>query len=160
MRAERHPALRLQLDVQRASAADDLPADAQLRAWARAALADSGGTHALTVRLVDAAESAELNRAYRHKPGPTNVLSFPFEAPPGISSRLLGDLVICAEVVRREAREQGKPLDAHWAHMVVHGVLHLRGYDHLTDVEAAGMEALETEILARLGYPDPYAARG
>lgn len=160
MRAEGRPALRLQLDVQRASAADDLPADAQLRAWARAALADIGSTHALTLRLVDAAESAELNQTYRHKPGPTNVLSFPFEAPPGVPSRLLGDLVICAEVVRREAREQGKALDAHWAHMVVHGVLHLRGYDHLTESQAAGMEALETEILARLGYPDPYAAHG
>lgn len=148
--------LRLHLDVQRASTAADLPGDAQLRAWARAALADVGGTHALTLRLVDAAESAELNQAYRHKAGPTNVLSFPFEAPPGVSSRLLGDLVICAEVAHREAQEQGKSLSAHWAHMVVHGVLHLRGYDHLTESQATGMETLETEIMARLGYPNPY----
>lgn len=151
-----HSSLRLHLDVQRASTAADLPGDAQLRTWARAALADVGGTHALTLRLVDAAESAELNQAYRHKAGPTNVLSFPFEAPPGVSSRLLGDLVICAEVVHREAQEQGKSLSAHWAHMVVHGVLHLRGYDHLTESQATDMETLETEIMARLGYPNPY----
>lgn len=154
-----HPALRLHLDVQRASTAADLPGDAQLRAWARAALADVGGTQALTVRLVDTAESAALNQAYRGKSGPTNVLSFPFEAPPGVATRLLGDLVICADVVRREASEQGKSLSAHWAHMVVHGVLHLRGYDHMTESEAAGMEALETAIMARLGYPNPYESQ-
>ena len=83
-------------------------------------------------------------------------LPSPFEAPPGLRSRLLGDLVLCAEVVQREAHEQGKPAPAHWAHMIVHGVLHLRGFDHLTEAEAAEMEALETEILARLGYPNPY----
>lgn len=150
------PALRLSLDIQRASTADGQPGDALLRRWARAALAGLGGSHALTLRLVDAEESAALNETYRRKSGPTNVLSFPFESPPGVRTRLLGDLVICAPVVEREAREQGKMPHAHWAHMVVHGVLHLRGYDHLTDVDAGAMEALETEILARLGYPDPY----
>ncbi|MFN2308815.1 MAG: rRNA maturation RNase YbeY [Gammaproteobacteria bacterium] len=150
------PPLRLFLDVQRVSAASDLPTDAQLRGWSRAALADAGGTHALTLRLVDAPESAALNQDYRRKQGPTNVLSFPYEAPPGYARRLLGDLVICADVVRREAQEQGKSLSAHWAHMVVHGVLHLRGYDHMMAAEAAEMESLETEILARLGFPDPY----
>lgn len=154
--AEAVPQLRLALDVQRASRAKELPGDAQLRRWARAALADLGGSHELTVRIVDAEESAALNMEYRRKAGPTNVLSFPFEAPPGLRSRLLGDLVLCAEVVQREAREQGKPAPAHWAHMIVHGVLHLRGFDHLTEAEAAEMEALETEILARLGYPNPY----
>lgn len=153
------PALRLSLDVQRVSTAGGQPSDAQLRRWARAALADLGGSHALTLRLVDDAESAALNETYRRKPGPTNVLSFPFEAPPGVRTRLLGDLVLCAPVVEREAREQGKMPHAHWAHMIVHGVLHLRGYDHLTDVEASAMEALETEILSRLGYPDPYESR-
>lgn len=148
--------VRLALDVQRASEAEDLPSDKQLRSWARAALADIGGSHELTVRIVDAEESAALNADYRHKQGPTNVLSFPFEAPPGLRTRLLGDLVVCAEVVQREAREQGKPPQAHWAHMIVHGVLHLRGFDHLTDSEAQVMETLETEILARLGYPNPY----
>ena len=154
--AEAVPPVRLALDVQRAAKAQDLPSDNQLRRWARAALADLGGSHELTVRIVDAQESAALNSEYRGKAGPTNVLSFPFEAPPGLRSRLLGDLVLCAEVVQREAREQGKPPQAHWAHMIVHGVLHLRGFDHLTDAEAVEMEALETEILARLGYPDPY----
>lgn len=153
------PALRLALDVQRASKAGDLPSDTHLRRWARAALADIGGSHELTVRIVDADESAALNAEYRHKHGPTNVLSFPFEAPPGMNTRLLGDLVVCAEVVRREAREQGKPPQAHWAHMIVHGVLHLRGFDHATDAEARTMEMLEIEILARLGYPNPYELR-
>lgn len=150
------PAVRLALDVQRASKAKGVPSDALLRRWARAALADTGGSHELTVRIVDAKESAALNKEYRHKQGPTNVLSFPFEAPPGVVTRLLGDLVLCAEVVQREAQEQGKSPQAHWAHMIVHGVLHLRGFDHLAPDEAVEMEALETEILARLGYPDPY----
>lgn len=150
------PALRLYLDVQPASQARGLPSEAQLRAWARAALIDLGGIHELTLRLVDAAESAALNARYRHKSGPTNVLSFPFQTPPGTVSRLLGDLVICAPVVEREAQEQGKPLPAHWAHMVIHGILHLRGYDHEIESEAQAMEVLETEILARLGYADPY----
>lgn len=157
MSAERaQPALRLFLDVQRASQVTSMPRDAQLRSWARAALTDLGGTHELTLRLVDEDESAELNASYRRKTGPTNVLSFPFEVPPGVASRLLGDLIICAQVVEREAREQGKDTLAHWAHMVVHGILHLRGYDHLTESEATAMEALETTILARLGYTDPY----
>ena len=154
--AGRQAGVRLALDVQRVSTAPDLPSDAQLRRWARAALADIGGSHELTVRIVDVPESAALNSEYRRKQGPTNVLSFPFEAPPGIRTRLLGDLVLCAEVVRGEAREQGKLLQAHWAHMIVHGVLHLRGFDHLTAAEAHAMETLETEILARLGYPNPY----
>lgn len=150
------PALRLYLDVQSASQVCGLPTAAQLRGWARAALTDLGGTHELTLRLVDAAESAALNASYRRKSGPTNVLSFPFQAPPGTVSRLLGDLVICAPVVEREAQQQGKVLAAHWAHMVIHGILHLRGYDHETEPEALAMEALETAILARLGYADPY----
>ncbi len=154
--SEAVPALRLALDVQRVSEVADLPADNELRRWARAALADCGGSHGLTLRLVDAAESAELNLQYRHKSGPTNVLSFPFEAPPGVQSRLLGDLVLCAEVVQREAREQQKSPTAHWAHMIVHGVLHLRGYDHIDAAQAQAMEALEIDILARLGFPNPY----
>ena len=108
------------------------------------------------IRLVDEAESRQLNRDYRGKDRPTNVLSFPFEAPPEVLTPLLGDLVICAPVVVREAREQGKPADAHWAHMLVHGVLHLLGYDHLEPAEADEMEALERDILAGLGFPDPY----
>lgn len=149
--------LRLSLDVQRVSESVELPGDGQLRRWARAALADLGGSHELTVRIVDTPESAALNVEYRHKQGPTNVLSFPFEAPPGMRSRLLGDLVLCADVVQREASEQKKLPAAHWAHMLVHGILHLRGYDHLNDTQAQTMETLETEILAQLGYPNPYS---
>lgn len=158
--AETVPVVRLSLDVQRAIDGADVPgavpSDHALRRWARAALADVGGRHELTVRIVGVGESAALNERYRRKRGPTNVLSFPFEAPPGMSTPLLGDLVVCAEVVLREAREQGKTAPAHWAHMLVHGVLHLRGFDHMTPAEAEEMEALETEILARLGYPNPY----
>lgn len=112
----------------------------------------------MTIRLVDEAESHELNLTYRGKDKPTNVLSFPFEAPPGIEMPLLGDLIICRQVVEQEAKEQQKPLEAHWAHMVVHGSLHLLGYDHIEDDEAEEMESLETEIMLALGYEDPYIA--
>ena len=110
----------------------------------------------VTVRIVDEAESNELNLTYRGKDKPTNVLSFPFEAPPGLELPLLGDLVICRQVVEREAEEQGKPLMAHWAHMVVHGSLHLLGYDHIDDEEAEEMEQLERDIMQELGFADPY----
>lgn len=110
----------------------------------------------VSLRFVDDETIRELNRDYRGKDKPTNVLSFPFEAPPGVPTTLLGDLVICAPVVAAEAAEQGKPLTAHWAHMVVHGVLHLLGYDHIDDADAEIMEGLEVEILAGLGVPNPY----
>jgi probable rRNA maturation factor len=106
--------------------------------------------------VVDEAESATLNAQYRGKQGPTNVLSFGFDSPPGVDVPLLGDLVICAPVVVREALEQGKPGQAHWAHMTIHGVLHLLGYDHQTPEQAQIMEALEIAALADLGYADPY----
>ena len=112
----------------------------------------------VTIRVVDTAESHSLNLTYRGKDKPTNVLSFPFEVPPGMEMSLLGDLVICRQVVEKEAQEQGKPLEAHWAHMVVHGSLHLLGYDHIEDDEAEEMEAIETEIMLALGYEDPYIA--
>ncbi|MGL4679992.1 MAG: rRNA maturation RNase YbeY, partial [Plesiomonas shigelloides] len=111
-----------------------------------------------TIRIVDEEESHHLNLTYRGKDKPTNVLSFPFEAPPGIELPLLGDLIICRQVVEAEAVEQQKELSAHWAHMVVHGSLHLLGYDHIEDEEAEEMESLETEIMQEMGYPDPYAA--
>lgn len=123
--------------------------------WAVAAGSDADDAEVF-IRIVDEAGSAELNQTYRHKLGPTNVLSFPCETPPGVPNLLLGDLVICAPVVEREAREQDKPAEAHWAHLVVHGVLHLRGYDHIEDDDAERMEAVEIDILARLGYPNPY----
>ena len=127
-----------------------------VRQWGEAALAGRRADAELVVRVVSEEESAQLNGRFRGKQGPTNVLSFPFHAPPPVPSDLLGDLVICAPVVRREAREQGKPEKAHWAHMVVHGVLHLLGYDHGTSAEAETMEQLEREVLQALGFPDPY----
>jgi probable rRNA maturation factor len=105
---------------------------------------------------VDVAEMSTLNRDYRNKTGPTNVLSFRSDLPPGLDLPLLGDIVICAPVVATEAAQQGKPRQAHWAHLTVHGTLHLLGYDHLEDLEAEEMEALETRILASLNYPCPY----
>lgn len=150
-------AARVELDVQYASEAPSLPSEADLERWALAALQTERAFVELTIRIVDEAESQALNREYRRRDRPTNVLSFPFEAPPGAVSDLLGDLVICAPVVAREASEQGKPLAAHWAHMVVHGVMHLLGYDHERDEEAEHMEALESDRLAALGIADPYA---
>ena len=144
------------VDVQRV--VDDGPDEEDIRRWVQATLAAEGrdGDAELTVRIVGEDEITELNRRYRHKDRPTNVLSFPFEAPPGVETDLLGDLVIAAPVVAREAREQGKPLTAHWAHLVVHGTLHLLGHDHQTEAEAEIMEGREIAILAGLGYPDPY----
>jgi probable rRNA maturation factor len=110
----------------------------------------------ITLRLVDEPESQALNRAYRGIDRPTNVLSFSYDPPPG-SDALVGDLVICAPVVAREATAQGKAPEAHWAHLVVHGTLHLLGHDHQNDEEAREMESLEVQILAELGFPDPYA---
>jgi len=145
----------IDLDLQIASDSAHLPTATDFRRWAEAALNGHDGAE-LTIRVVDEAESAELNEGYRHKQGPTNVLSFPFEAPPGVALPLLGDIIICAPVVAREADEQGKAVAAHWAHMVVHGTLHLIGYDHETDAEAEEMEGLERETLAALGIGDPY----
>jgi probable rRNA maturation factor len=134
-----------------------LPAESDFQRWLDGTINGFQDEAEVTVRLVDEAESNELNLTYRGKDKPTNVLSFPFEAPPGIELPLLGDLVICRQVVEREAAEQGKPLEAHWAHMVVHGCLHLLGYDHIEDDEAEEMEQLERDIMNELGYADPYA---
>ncbi|MCR4301105.1 MAG: rRNA maturation RNase YbeY, partial [Sulfuricaulis sp.] len=151
--------MKLKLSVQYGTHRAGLPATSTIRCWAHAAL--RGMIHprlALGVRIVGAAESAALNRRFRRRRGPTNVLSFPFDPPSGLRSDLLGDLVICAPVVRREAREQDKLLRAHWAHMVVHGILHLRGYDHRKRNDATLMEKKEIRILGELGFPNPYLA--
>lgn len=147
------------VSVDNASCEPGVPAEAEFRRWIEAALADRRPGTELAIRIVDESEGAELNATYRHKQGATNVLSFPAELPAGVPLAVLGDLVICAPVVTREAREQGKPPEAHWAHLVVHGCLHLLGFDHEAETEAAEMEALERSILARMGYPDPYAPR-
>lgn len=141
----------------------DLPDVAQLQTWATAAVEKSGEWEVF-LRVVDREESQQLNHDYRGKDKPTNVLSFPFDLPPGMTAEMmgeekmpLGDLVICAPVVAEEAGEQGKSLHAHWAHLVIHGILHLQGYDHILDHEAEVMENREIGILAALGFSDPYA---
>jgi probable rRNA maturation factor len=147
----------VELDLQLAT---DLPtpSEADLRRWCELALRQRSGDSELTIRLVDEAEGRELNHTWRHKDYATNVLSFPADVPDDLLDiPLLGDLVICVAVVQREAAEQGKALDAHWAHLVIHGCLHLLGYDHIDDDEAEEMEALERTLLAELGHPDPYA---
>ena len=143
----------IDVEVQRIIDLAGVPADEQLVEWVNIVCQDE---RELVIRIVDEDESQDLNHQYRSKDRSTNVLSFPFETPPGVPCDHLGDLVICASVVEREAREQNKPLDAHWAHMVVHGVLHLMGHDHQNDAEAEKMEDLEIEILSRLGFSDPY----
>jgi probable rRNA maturation factor len=133
-----------------------VPAPASFRRWAQAALAARREGAEVTVRVVGREESAALNQRYRGKAGPTNVLSFPWEGPAGIEAAYLGDLVICAPVVQSEAGAQAKAPAAHWAHLVVHGILHLLGFDHDQPAAAAEMERVETEVLGRLGVPDPY----
>lgn len=145
----------LLVDVQRISNAGAIPTDAQLAHWAQLGYQGESAAE-VTVRLVDEAESADLNLRYRGKDRPTNVLSFPFEAPAGIPVNLLGDLVICAAVVMAEAKDQQKSADAHWAHMVIHGMLHLQDYDHETPDDAGIMEALEIRLLSALGFSSPY----
>ena len=144
------------LDLQLASTADNLPTEAQVQQWLEAAILPFQAEAEVTVRIVDDAESQQLNFDYRSKDKPTNVLSFPFQCPPGIELPLLGDLVICAPVVAAEAAEQHKSLQAHWAHMVIHGCLHLLGFDHINDDDAEQMEAEEVTILQQLGINNPY----
>ncbi|MBE0494293.1 MAG: rRNA maturation RNase YbeY [Thiomicrospira sp.] len=140
-----------------------LPTEQQCQTWAEAAIQVDLKTQdtALTIRVVNAAESRQLNHDYRAKDYATNVLSFEFELPPGLVQPddepiYLGDLVICASVVIEEAMTQEKTLEEHWAHMVIHGVLHLQGFDHIDEAQAEQMEALETQIMQQLGYDDPY----
>ncbi len=140
----------LDFSLQLASAAADIPAAAQFKRWVRAALRVETS---LTIRIVDEAEGQQLNAAYRGRDYATNVLTFPLTEEP----MLMGDIVICAPVVAREALEQGKPLLAHYAHMTVHGVLHLHGYDHEVDAQAELMEAMEIAVMQTLGFANPYA---
>jgi probable rRNA maturation factor len=150
----------LTLSVGYGTSRKGVPASASFRLWVEAALRGAKRRKAteLAIRIVDTHEGRALNREYRSKDYATNVLSFPVELPPGVTLPLIGDLAICAPVVAREAAEQGKPARDHWAHMTVHGVLHLLGYDHIEDAEAEAMEALETRILAGLDIADPYNA--
>lgn len=141
---------KLSLAVQYASESTDLPNIAQFRKWARSALRIDAE---IAVRIVDEEEGRALNRDYRGKDYATNVLTFPLAEEPC----LMGDIILCAPVVAAEAEAQRKPLHAHYAHLMVHGVLHLHGYDHEIEAQAELMEMLETEIVTKLGYPDPYS---
>ncbi|MDD5240308.1 MAG: rRNA maturation RNase YbeY [Sulfuricella sp.] len=144
----------LSLSVQYVSNAEHLPTRHQFRRWVKAALCRDVE---IALRIVDEAEGRELNKSYRGKDYATNVLTFVYDDDfPGVASPLAGDIVLCAPVVAREAAEQGKPVEAHYAHLTVHGVLHLQGYDHETDEEARQMEALEIQAVMKLGYADPY----
>ena len=150
------------LDIQLVSEHDGIPEPEHMQRWLDAALKDRHPDAEVVVRIVDEQESRELNLRYRDQDKPTNVLSFPIEVPTAVQSemewKLLGDLVICAPVVASEAMQQGKSLEAHWAHMLIHGALHLCGYDHQNDVQANEMETLETEIITGLGFAPPYAS--
>jgi probable rRNA maturation factor len=148
--------IRVDLQVAISNTQRYLPSVVQLRDWIAQAVRDRYSKAEVTVRIVASEESAQLNQTYRHKSGPTNVLSFPFEADVPMRVPLLGDLVICADIVEREAQQQHKPVEAHWAHMVIHGALHLIGFDHLTTEEAQAMEGLEIQIMQQLGYANPY----
>ena len=147
----------IELDVQRATTFEPVPDDRDFARWVDAALRDRKQA-AVTVRIVGRDESRRLNRRYRGKDTATNVLSFPADLPPEIGLPLLGDIVICAPLVDAEAAAQQKPVDAHWAHLTIHGVLHLLGYDHQAPDQTAEMEALEISLLASVGIADPYAA--
>lgn len=144
------------IDLQVATADDNVPSEQNFRLWVAAALPPNQLSSELTIRVVGFDESRALNTQYRHKDAPTNVLSFPADLPIELEFPYLGDLVVCAPVIEQEAREQNKPLDAHWAHMIVHGTLHLLGYDHIEDDQATVMEALETKILVGLNFDPPY----
>jgi probable rRNA maturation factor len=149
-------AKKLELDVSYAARRPWVPSSRQMAGWARAALAPVRRSMVLSVRVVGRARSRSLNAHYRHKDKPTNVLSFGGAGRVPDGRYFLGELVICAPVVAQEAREQRKALESHWAHMTVHGVLHLLGFDHEVESEAAKMAAREVQILDRLGFSDPY----
>lgn len=144
------------IDVQLASQLEQLPEQEKIELWVSTALQDSGSESEICVRVVDEKECAELNQTWRNTSGPTNVLSFPADASPEIQPRLLGDVIICAPVVLAEAGEQGKKVEDHWAHMVIHGTLHLLGYDHINEKDAEKMEELESRLLATLKIENPY----
>ena len=150
------PDRQLRIDVGYGLPRSGVPAATSLRQFAAAALRGRRESAELAIRIVDGEEGRDLNARFRGRDYPTNVLSFPAELPPGVDLPLLGDIVLCAPVIAREAAEQSKPLRAHYAHMVVHGVLHLLGFDHVDSAEAEAMEAEEVGILAGLGIADPY----
>ena len=147
---------RIKITIQTITHNTFIPSRYFLHQWVNQALSNQTENKIVNIRLVSKKESAELNSTYRHKKGPTNILSFPFEPPPEISSPFLGDLVICAALVNQQAKQQAKTRLAHWAHIVIHGCLHLIGYDHIHDKDASKMETIEIQLLEDLGYENPY----
>lgn len=144
------------LDLQVISESKHLPSPDQFQYWIDNVLKDDSQDSEIVIRVIDEAEMTQFNEQYRHKKGSTNILSFPFDMPDDVESDLLGDLLVCAPVVEREAQQQEKILENHWAHMIVHGVLHLLGYDHINDQDAEEMEALEVKILKTIKIDNPY----
>lgn len=146
------------ISVQRAVSDPSVPNTPVLKRWAKEVLKEKTPAAEVTLRIVDKEEMTTLNYTYRQKNKPTNVLSFPFDLPPGVpmDMPMLGDIIICADVISEEAQAQQKTLDAHWAHMIVHGILHLLGYDHENDQDADIMETEEARILQKLGFSNPY----
>jgi len=145
----------LTIDLDNASQ-NTIPALKEVERWVTSAIGESKESVELSIRVTNREEMSELNKTYRNKDGATNVLSFPAELPAELELPLLGDLVICAPVVEDEAKQQGKTLQAHWAHIIIHGTLHLLGYDHVDDTDAEIMENLEIKLLASLEFPNPY----
>ncbi len=148
--------MKVEIEVQNATSLTAVPSSQQFERWASAALRKHGDAEVL-IRLVDRQESRRLNDQYRHENIATNVLSFPADLPEEVGLALLGDIIICAPIVVEEARDQHKTAEAHWAHLAIHGILHLLGHDHQAEEEASEMESLETRILQSLGFPDPYS---
>jgi probable rRNA maturation factor len=150
--------MKADVEVQYAVEQNELPSESLIETWINSVLTKYTTHFSLCVRIVDSEESQALNSEYRGKESPTNVLSFPFEMPECVEAEteILGDLIVCAEVVAREADQQGKKLFDHWAHMIIHGTLHLLGFDHINEEDAQEMEQLERDVLATLDIADPY----
>ncbi len=144
------------LEIQNESQSLLIPEKKLFKYWLDAVLKNENQDSEIVIRVVDEDEMIQFNQRYRDKKGATNILSFPFEVPDGVESQLLGDLLVCASVVEREAWQQNKKLEQHWAHLIIHGILHLLGYNHIDDVEAEEMEALEINILSTIGINNPY----
>ncbi len=142
------------VQVQQAASGPDIPDNDQFQQWAAAI--DATVEQEVSIRIVDEAESAALNQQYRKKPQATNVLAFPADIPPEVDLPFIGDIVICAPIVAKQAAEQGKSLLSHWAHLTLHGILHLQGYDHLDDADAKNMENIEIQLMSKLGFSNPY----
>lgn len=148
------PPRMISVEIQRAVAGTDIPDDEQFQTWA--ATIDSECDQEVAIRIVDEDEIEELNRVYRKQPKVTNVLAFPADIPPEVTLPFIGDIVICAPIVAKQAIEQGKSVLSHWAHLTLHGILHLQGYDHIDAADAKKMENLEVQLMSKLGFPNPY----